>query len=832
MADSELRYSVRQGGFIDKWLISEVIATPVSMTPVPDIFPNYCPGASVKDSGGKERKSPAKQEYLRIGDFRKQGYPDSIAIDKLYYPADTSRVDCSRVFKFPTDARFYAKAYARCDKETKIEAALFCCGGIKLWINGCQVAQYYPYESNIECRKDVELVFKEGVNEILVGVNDYGERNIVFKFGFKITDGELDISLPIDADVEKIAAMRRNLSSMYLDRLNYREGSAYLCTEEGFADDFEFSVCAEDIPEFICRAHKGEKRALLFDVDNVVSGYHELSLSTVVEGVELKTALCAQVCPKRRERESMNLIDFNERRKFCIEYAAECGDNLDNYIASLECGRDEYNRCEAEISHDLDFAERRGDCADFRVQRFIWLMYRFENRIPKNLRDRIERLILEFRYWFDEPGNDAMWFFSENHALAFHSDEYLAGQLYPDEVFPNSGLTGREHMAKARLRIVEWFEKLLRSGYNEWNSATYVNVDVFTYITLYSLCEDSEIKELARKALNCTFEMYAYNSFKGVMGTSNGRTYNKDILGNECMAGNSQMWLAWGVGCLNRRISPAMYIAMSDYVPSGEFSDVASGNFSGRLIREKTEGTLEVPTYLCKTSRYILGTCVSPRTGGPGSQELLLSIFLSDAATRIWMNMPGESNLFGIRRPGYFSGNALTPLVTQKENVAVVSYNFPKVFLRRCEVGYIHIMCDEQECDEVILRENALFVRRGEAFAAIICHDGRIVRTDRTALMGKEFVFDGVNSNWLIKVSDTTEFGSFEKFVEYHVAHMPKVRGSKLIFEDAQLGTLKFELLTKDYLIRKVGIKRLVRLGVSKDMIKQFFNELLKCHTK
>ena len=52
-------------------------------------------------------------------------------------------------------------------------------------------------------------------------------------------------------------------------------------------------------------------------------------------------------------------------------------------------------------------------------------------------------MILNFRYWIDEPGNDVMWFFSENHALLFHICQYYAGTLYPNEVFTCSGRTGR-----------------------------------------------------------------------------------------------------------------------------------------------------------------------------------------------------------------------------------------------------------------------------------------------------------------------------------------------------------------------------------------------------
>ncbi len=827
MEKNEITYAVERGKFIDKWLISGVISKPVYGTMVPDSFPDYRPGASVKDEKGKERKSPAKKEFLEKGEFKKLTYPSEIVTDKLYYPSDTNRVDCSRVFKFPADARLYARAYVNCDTDIKITAALFCCGGMKVFINGTPAAEYYPYEANIECRKDVQLCFKKGSNELLVALNDYGERNIVFRFGIKLLDNGLSVSLPIGADVDAIEHMKKCLDGLYTDKLNYHDEDVFLCSDESFSDDFELGISGEDIEPVSRKAVKGKKKVKLFSNDEIVSGYHELTLTTEVEGVELKMALCIQICPKEKERQSMHIDSFEDRKRFCIEYASQSGNELDNYIASLETGSSEYERFDKEIRSDLEFAKKRGDCADFRVQRFLWLLGRFPEKIPEQLRKDIEELVLGFRYWFDEPGNDAMWFFSENHALAFHCDEYIAGSFYPNEVFGNSGLTGQEHMKKAKLRIVEWFEKLLRYGYNEWNSSTYVNVDVFTYITLYCFAKDEEIRTLAKKALDYTFEMYAYNSFKGVMGTSNGRAYDKDILGNECMSGNSQMWLAWGVGCINRRISPALYIAMSDYIPSDENKQIGLGNFEGRLVREKEEGTMKVKTCLCKTSDYIVGTCVSPRTGGPGSQELLLSVFLNDAKTRIWLNLPGEGTVFGMRRPGYFSGNALTPLVSQKENVVVVSYNFPKAFMNRCDVDYIHVMCDKQECDEFILKKNAVFVRRGNAFAAFVCNRP-IKPTEKTCLKEKEFVTDRIKSEWLIKVSDLSEFESFKDFVSYMTEHMPKIGSRYLYFDDVSFGKMKFPLLQKSYLLLHVSPKKLLALGVSKDMVKQFLKELLR----
>ena len=77
--------------------------------------------------------------------------------------------------------------------------------------------------------------------------------------------------------------------------------------------------------------------------------------------------------------------------------------------------------------------------------------------------------ILNFRYWMDEPGDDVMWFYSENHALMFHTCQMLAGELYPSETFSNSGMTGLQMQQKAKGLLLEWFRGFLNEGFTEWN---------------------------------------------------------------------------------------------------------------------------------------------------------------------------------------------------------------------------------------------------------------------------------------------------------------------------------------------------------------------------
>src|SRR4029078_6348550 len=75
---------------------------------------------------------------------------------------------------------------------------------------------------------------------------------------------------------------------------------------------------------------------------------------------------------------------------------------------------------------------------------------------PLALKSPLEQCVLDFKYWRDEPGSDAMCYWSENHQILFHACEILAGQLYPERTFSNAGKTGQWHREKgARMARAE-----------------------------------------------------------------------------------------------------------------------------------------------------------------------------------------------------------------------------------------------------------------------------------------------------------------------------------------------------------------------------------------
>lgn len=794
MQSKGLNYTVKKGEYVSNWLTSDVIEIPFEAGMVPTVFENYHPGASVKRADGKERTSPAKDEFLERGDFKKSGYPENIAMDRLYYPFQTKKVDFSDFWSFPHDIRFYARVYVNCRTDCTWRVELSTCGGMKVWVQGREEASFFPYESNIEARQEAELLLRAGTNEIVVSCSNYGERNIIFNFGIKnLSEEELEFSLPVSADIRAVQSVHRSLASMYLDRLTYEEGRITICADYPFEKDTVIEVKAGDVKKRK-EVKAGSGEVIWGDTDELPIGYYEFTVCSEVEGVSLSAALGAEVFPKRLEyRFTPDTVE--ERKKAALDFIiSSTPKSFEQYIAHLARGQNLYEEYRSYCEEYVEFVRRRGDCSDFRVVKLLWVLIKFGHLLTEEQRAYFREVCIGFRYWFDEPGNDAMWFFSENHALCFHTAQILAGELYPEEIFTNSGFTGREQSARAKKLIVEWLQKLLDFGYNEWNSPCYIPVDMLSYVSLLVLCRDEEVKELAGRALDYTYEIFAENSFHGLLAGACGRIYTKELLANKNLETNPLMWLAWGEGCLNGRVDPLIFLALSDYRPPEKLEEAACWNKEKPFTVQRLQGTMEVPTAIYKTKDYSIASCVTPRTGGPGSQELLMNVFLKDYRSRIWINHPGERKIFGIRRPGYFNGNGLTPLVSQQKNVVVLSYQFCDKLLDYAEADFTHMFCDMSVCDETEVGEHWAFLRRGDAYLAVYAQNGLSVNR-KPPLTEKELLSPGINTNWLVKAASRSEAGDFKSFIAWHLAHTPVKEKGKLVFRDMTYGQMEFETM-------------------------------------
>ncbi len=157
----------------------------------------------------------------------------------------------------------------------------------------------------------------------------------------------------------------------------------------------------------------------------------------------------------------------------------------------------------------------RGDTADFRLQSLVRILYDHADAIPPAELERLKQAFLGFKYWIDQPGRDSMCFWSENHQILFATAEYLAGQYWPDEVFHNSGKTGKDHREMARRRILAWLEQRWLYGFTEWYSNVYYVEDIAPLANLIDFARDEEIVIKATIILDLLLHDVATQSFRG-----------------------------------------------------------------------------------------------------------------------------------------------------------------------------------------------------------------------------------------------------------------------------------------------------------------------------
>jgi hypothetical protein len=183
---------------------------------------------------------------------------------------------------------------------------------------------------------------------------------------------------------------------------------------------------------------------------------------------------------------------------------------------------------------------RLEDCSDFDMLMLMNLLYGHEGHpaLPAALWKKIEDTIINFKYWFSDPTPvrtvdgaqvvDMMWYWSENHVLLFRTNEFLAGQRFPDRVFTVSGLTGRQHMERAKKEILTWLDERARWGFTEWHSNVYYNWDQKPLLTLVEWSQDPEIAKRAAMVLDLVCLDVALHLHRGTFGATHGRSYIKD----------------------------------------------------------------------------------------------------------------------------------------------------------------------------------------------------------------------------------------------------------------------------------------------------------------
>ena len=234
------------------------------------------------------------------------------------------------------------------------------------------------------------------------------------------------------------------------------------------------------------------------------------------------------------------------------------GENIFTEIARLQQNQGPLDL--AAIDASLAQIDQRVDTADFGANGALRILYQFGSSplLPPAELQHLQSSLVGFRYWLDEPDPDAMTYWSENHQILFATAEYLAGNLYPTQVFPNASLTGAQHALKAKARILRWLAMRERWGMSEWFSPVYYEYDLLPLFNLVDFAPDADIRTRAAMVIDLIYFDLARLSNNGSFGVTSGRAYSEMKFSGWGQSVGDTIQILWGTrGQIGGRGSPS-----------------------------------------------------------------------------------------------------------------------------------------------------------------------------------------------------------------------------------------------------------------------------------
>lgn len=764
---------------LNRWAVTDLIEEPIEFSPV-------TMSGEVNDwltKGFAIHENPARREVASLRRGNPPVFP-SAALPalpgrsfnfygrevgwNLDFPWENPRLERSGFWFTPTRLRALAATTVIAAEESTAPFELATCGSVSIWLNGAALLDFAPLTRNAEKRTRVELPLRKGRNEIVVHSEDIAERDTLYYFQLAYTGTqELTLSLPTgDTPPEKLLELENALQSAAFPASTVGDDPVRLILANPF--DVPVSVGVSrgrllgDSRSKSVELPANGSSLVIGSIDELGVGYAYFTISLTLGKLRLSRRLGVELYPSGELRRANEAAKTAEGRKaYVLRMVAERGGgNSHTALARLASGAGWDEKTVELVRASIAGVNARRDCSDFYLVALIriWREYAGDRECPADLRDSLRRCILDFRYWIDEPGSDVMWFFSENHALLFHTCELLAGTSFPDEEFSNAGRTGREHAELARERLDAWFLRVREEGFAEWNSSAYLPIDSIGLFALRDMAAGERAAKMAEDGLYLLFLYLGLQSFKGILATSFGRTYEEELVGHLSAGTSAMNWTASGIGYPSTDSLATVFFALSSYLPPKEIeSSSRLRPSSGRVVRfqQGKGGYARVYTY--RTSAYCMSSVQDYRPGKPGYQEHVFHLALSPTA-HVWVNHPGEMVRHGSGRPSYWAGNGILPKVAQYAGTAILIYQLPD----EAEVSVTHARWPFDAFDEVVRVEDWLIGRVGEAYVGLAC-PGHLAEDETGS--GGEIRVDGRRSAWIVRAGTRSVYKTLDEFV-------------------------------------------------------------------
>ena len=778
-----LEYPLFAEGFVNRFLISEV------HTQVREFTRSTLSGRVNEwlKKGFAIHENPCRKEFLEERRREVPDYPDFTKLSednklKQYFPFGNPGIDASGFYYRPTYLRMYGFTTLWSDVANTIDFELETCGGLTVWANEQLICDFTPFTRNLVKKTTVSIPLLKGENSLVVCLDDLAERDTDYYFRMKRLGGaDLKILIPVKEEVNEgvLTKMEQMLNAMSFDKEAYISESIKMNLINPFETNLDLEVIITP-GEFIEKMEQSwkliktrkytmepfQKGLELFHTDDISPGYYYFTVVLTYQGISIKRKIGNQLV--REEFLLSGNEDSSIRKKLAMDAIIRFAPDNSYKAAALLYMNQDCQRAEAILMEELEGVRSRKDCSDFHFIIMIYIYRMFHSRISDTLKKALEETMVQYRYWIDEPGDDVMWFFSENHALLFHCCQYLTGTYLPDRIFTNSGKTGTEVKARGEELLHRWFDDFFREFITEWNSNAYIPVDVLGIGTLYNLTEeDNPLHKKAQKALDMIFYSLTVNAHKGAVMTSFGRSYEKEMKGNYNAGTTSLLYVAYNAGYLNRACIGYISLILGNYEPPMEYNKYAVIDEEEEMIFENTQGfENHVNLYLYKNNRALLSTAVGFKPFEKGYQEHILQATIDETA-QVFINHPGEAFPYGSGRPNFWAGNGVLPLGAQFENTAVLRFHIEE----EERIGYTHAYIPISAFSRYKGEDGVLVLEKDGAYIAVKALQGLTIQ-EHGPNQFREFISQGRDNVWVVRVGSLREdqslddvFNVFKKLV-------------------------------------------------------------------
>jgi len=757
------------------------------------------------DKGFAIHENPCRKEFIAE---RQKLLPPYVDLDKgqdygtietfgqvrkpqMYFPFGNIGYDASFFYKCPTYLRTYCYVDLEMPQEEMAELELETCGGMTLWNNGSIVADFIPFTRNLVKRRSISVQLKEGKNHLVICLDDLAERDTDYYFRIRYCGNQrpkILLPVPENTEPEQIKRCESILDGLYFTKESYREEPVCISVPSGnVSETGEDSLVmlvgnggalpTEDISKepveallaegkvqkknvFRYQLQADRKCLALLPSSDVLPGFTDFLFEMRAGDATINRRIGCQIvweCLQKRGAD-----DIETRRKAFLDVLCAYGkDDVYKAAAILKTGRD-VKKAEGILRNALKGINAREDCSDFAFIVVLYIYHIFKDLLSQEILEQIEDAAVNYRYWIDEPGDDVMWFFSENHALLFHICQYLAGSFFPERYFTNSGRTGTEVKAHGEMLLNEWFDAFFEEFVTEWNSNAYIPIDVHGFGFLYNLtAEGTPFHEKAKKALDMVAYSITVNSHKGVVMTSFGRTYEKELKGNDNTGITALLYILYNEGHLNRDGAGSIALALSDYEAPEEYRAYIDPGQGKHMIFMNTQGYEQhVNLYLYKDQDTVLSTAVQYKPFKKGYQEHIVQAAI-DSTAQVFINHPGEVQPYGSGRPNFWAGNGELPYGVQEKDMAVLIYRISE----ENRIDFTHAYAPLSEFETYIVEKDLAVLEKNRAYIGVKAEQGLSIVTEG-ATAYRELVSPGRNNIWVLCVGTEKEYGSLEGFRE------------------------------------------------------------------